>query len=153
MMKRPRKQSTFSSTGSELNYLNDWISYWWHQRLDQAKALQLCDRFEELLIPQGRDDGSLALQEHWGLLHEVRGNLDQAIWHREREIALLNRLFEISDPIGEIDHKYLANRLGGLAELYKQNGDLDKAVQALGTAKELAKAHKFHFYWQDLLDE
>jgi hypothetical protein len=119
------------NTVQELNHLNDKINYWWKERGNRSKAMHYIDRFSELLSHCGKDDGSIMLQDHWALLHEIRNEIVEAISHREKEIALVKRLFSIGGPVGIIDYKWLSDKLSELAILYEKNGENDRASSTL----------------------
>lgn len=138
-----RVRRKFSSVASELNYLNDRISYWWYVRRSQPDACRHSKRFNELLATCGTDDGSITLQEHWALLHEVSGNLKMAIAHREHEVLLIQSLLLIEGPIGGIDCQLLATRFVILANLYARIGNQTKSCEWFGLAKALGRAYGF----------
>jgi hypothetical protein len=137
IMKKPRKRSRFKSDAAELNYLNEMISYYVPDKTRSDEFRTLCGRFRTLLEKQGRDNGSIALQEHWILLYRMLGDTNKAIWHQEREIVLLERLLEIGSPISEINNAYLHERLVNLAGLYRLAGANKEAALVLDKARRL----------------
>ena len=144
MKKPPKNRDGFRSRGSELNYLHDLVAYWWHRDGGMSRIVHELERFEELLAASGLDDGSIALQEHWTLLHQVRGNFHQCSQHREREIVLIQRALEIGGPIGEINFEYLANKWLELAHFYVAEGKNERAKAAYVAATQLSQCHGFH---------
>ena len=143
-MKRPMKRHDFLSSGDELNYLNDVVRYLAAQG-DVEKVAPCLNRMHELLRPMGTDDGSIMLQDHWAVLHEIRGDFVQAVPHRQREVELIEKLFEIDGPIAPVDFGFLIQTMDALANDYLQFGEVDKEqelrqkIQILQT-EQLAKA-------------
>lgn len=127
----------------ELNRLHDRIRTHRIRPSCTAEFRQHCDRFEELLRDQGRDDGSIRLQEHWALLHELCDNAAEVLWHRQREVELIRRLLEIGGPVGGYDHPSLAKRLVALGTLYKAVREFAKAACVIREAEEIAEKHGF----------
>lgn len=152
-MKPPKKHRSFESVAAELNYLNDAISYWWHHSSKPNSAIRFRNRFATLLAARETDDGSIALQEHWALLREVDGDIPKAIFHRAREIALLERALRLGGPIDEIDHSYLAEKYMRLSILHGQNGNRRSAIRCFSKAKQLAARHGFKLTGQALLGD
>lgn len=128
MIQRPTKPRRFLGPRDELNYLNDVLVYYASlSQVGTAKARKHLRRFAVLLNERGLDDGSIMLQDHWALYHELAGNYPQAIRHRKREIALIRRLFEIGGPIADVNEVFLSAKMDRLAEDYEQTGQLDLA--------------------------
>ncbi len=110
-MKFPTSCDVFLGDRDELNELNRRLSYFYVEKLiELTESIRALERFEFLLNQIGTDDGSINLQEHWVLYHQITGNIDSEILHRENEIRLVQRLLSIGEPIGPFNETYL-NRL------------------------------------------
>jgi hypothetical protein len=128
--KRPPFRRDFLGNGDELNYLSDVLTYL--GSIDETgteEAIRLLGRFADLLNQRGLDDGSIMLQDHWALLHELRGNVAQAIVHRQREIALIERSFTLGGPVGDVNHAFLRAKMEMLAHDYCRHGEQEMADQ------------------------
>ena len=152
MNQAPRSRRAFRGVADELDYLNEKISYWWHQRGERRHAIQFVDRFEELLQSLRTDDGSIVMQEYWGLLHEVRGSLKKAIAARKREAALIGKLLDIAGPVGPVDHEYLLATLLLIASLHLQADETSQSIDVLHEAEQLANTHSLSFRGRGLLE-
>jgi hypothetical protein len=118
-MKRPAARIDFLNAGDELNYLSDFVRYFASKGAsNSAEAAPFLQRFSDLLQQSGSDDGSILLQDHWALLHEIKGDIPKAIEHREREVELIERLFAIGGPIGSVDYSFLAEVMDVLLSHY-----------------------------------
>ena len=127
-MKRPRTRTHFHSTPDELNYLSEIAWYFASTASSQSsEAISCMKRFSELLESSGVDDGSIMLQDHWALFHEMRADIPAAIRHREREIELIERLFEIGGPVDPINYAFLARTMEKLLDCYSRKGEQTKA--------------------------
>jgi len=87
---------------------------------------------------------------------ETKGDLKNAIRHRENEIRLIRRLHQLSQgteseayAFSQYDYEDLADRLYLLATLYHDSGDLDKAIATLEETKRLSEAQGLEFEWRD----
>jgi hypothetical protein len=143
MIKQPDVRHSFVNEADELNYLNDMISFLSQNRMESASNLEsLVHRFHELLARAGSDDGSIVLQDHWALLHEVKGRMAQAIPHRECEVERIERLFSIGGPIGPVNLEFLIECMRSLYRDYLATGNTEKAISirdrilALDSAEE-----------------
>ena len=137
-MKRPRMRRTFLNAGDERNYLADVIKYFAATaRLRGRVAAGYLRRLEASLKAEGPDDGSILLQEYWARLYDARGDVAGAIPHREREIELIELLFEIGGPVESmvagysVDHAFLAREMRILHGHYLARGERRKAAQLL----------------------
>jgi hypothetical protein len=128
----------FLNDADELNYLSDKIQS--HSKTEHEcpaeMGLVLCC-FHEILARVGLDDGSIILQDHWALLHEVEGRTKQAIEHREREIERIEHLFSIGGPVGPINQQFLIQTLHTLHQNYVRVGDFEKADAILRRIESL----------------
>jgi hypothetical protein len=125
-------RTDFLNRADELNYVSDMVRYVASRKqLNSEVAVRFLEKFERLLKESGKDDGSIILQDHWSLFHEVRGDYRKAIPHREREIALIEQLFEIGGPVGPINKDFLSKTIQTLAQDYLAEGEQDKAHEVL----------------------
>jgi hypothetical protein len=139
-MKKPETRNEFLNTTDERNHLSDMVQYFASRDQCQSEeAAPYLRRFQELLDECGPDDGSIMLQDHWALLHEVRSELPKAIMHREREIELTEQLLAIGGPVGPINEAFLAEKLCALARDYSQTGEFNKANELLRRANRAAE--------------
>jgi hypothetical protein len=90
--KPPVTQRSFASVWTELDYLCTKIRYWIYTRHQRVQARRYIDRLERVLNDLPENDLAIIRAEGWSLLCELKGNLDDAIAHREREIHLIERL-------------------------------------------------------------
>ncbi len=140
--------------------LYDKVMYWLYQERNPTKALPFAKRLEKLLDKVDSDQGSIFGQECRALICEAKADLVGAIRHRKREIKMIDRLQKISrgtpsEAYALKDYGFadLSDRLDILAVLYRENGQLDKAIAALLQSKELCEAHGIPFDGEDLLEE
>jgi hypothetical protein len=128
MTKRPTPRSEFLGPPDELNYLSDMVTYFSSiGQIGSPEATALLARFAGLLEQSGLDDRSIVLQEHWALLHEVRGDMAQAIRHRERQIELIERLFAIGGPVGSVNYTFLRATMQKLVDNCRRHGQHERA--------------------------
>ena len=92
MMQPPTTLRRFATIWGELDYLCRKIRYWLYTRKQQAKAEHYLDRLEGVLGKLPENDLAIIREEAWALLCELKGELDGANAHREREIQLIKRL-------------------------------------------------------------
>ena len=108
-VRKPRPRRRFLNVGDELNHLNNLVRWWAAvELLESVEGVKAVDRFQELLNASGTDDGSIMLQEHWAVYFGAVGDRMQALRHRVREVALVERLVQIGSPDGTFDQRYLA---------------------------------------------
>ena len=127
-MRRPRLYLPFDNDVDERNQLADLVTYF--QAAGKARPgerARTLRRFRHLLAKEGLDNGSIVLQEHWGLLYEAEGDHASAARHRDREARLIRRAFALGGVIGFIDHHYLAAVLSRLCDDYERAGDKERA--------------------------
>jgi len=158
--KPPPDRHVFNSSWDEINYLRDKLLYWLYRRQDSARSRVFAERLARLLRKADSDRASILGQECRSLVYEAQGDPPRAISHREDEMRLIRRLHEISvgtateaTALDGYDFADLSDRLDLLAVLYHENGQLDKALQALNASQGLAAEHGFKFDGADLLRE
>ena len=91
-LKPPSNRRTFANVWAELDYLCRKISFWLYKKHKAANARPYAKRLASVLKALPPSDGAILREEAFALLHELQGRLDDAIAHREREIALMERL-------------------------------------------------------------
>ena len=150
----------FANAWGEIKHLYDRLLYWLYSREDADKARPFSDRLEELLSKVDPNHESILGEECWSLVYEARGNLTEAIKHRENEIRLIRELHTESkgQPYEKIalegyDTSDLIDRINLLAVLYHDSGDLDKSITLLQGSKDLCTRHGIPFDAQDTLSE
>lgn len=126
-----------------------------------ARTTALANQLEAVLseLKEGTI-GSIFAAECRSLVSEAKGDMQNAIRHREEEIRLIRRLHSISQgtPGEEIAFSQygfddLRDRLELLAVLYHDSGQLNKALVVLEEAKRLCLEHEFPFEAEDILKE
>jgi tetratricopeptide (TPR) repeat protein len=144
----------------EVNRVYDKILYYFYELGSHAKALAYTDKLHDLLSRLASDHDSIFGEECWSLLYELKGDLPTAIRHREREIELILKLWEISADTPGMDvalRAYgiaeLADRFDLLAMLYHDAGDLDRAIVTLTSSKWLCESFKVPFEGESLLQD
>ena len=158
--KPPPDRRRFDGRRDEMDYLQQKLLYWLYEREDRGRALPFADRLGRLLAKTAADDGAIFREECRSLICEARGDLRSAIRHRENEIRLIHRLHAIARDKAEHDlftglygYDDLSDRLDLLAVLYRDNGELAKAIDTLRESKRLCKAHAIKFDGDDVLRE
>jgi tetratricopeptide (TPR) repeat protein len=153
-----RTQRKFHGAWDEIGYLRMKILDWFYGRDNRRKALPFCDRLQALLERTPDAHEAILGEECWSLIHEVRGELAEAIAYREREIELIKRLHRISvnTPgrdivLREYGYSDLSDRFDLLAILYHDAGNLSKAIQVLKESRRLCQRHGIAFDGDDLL--
>ena len=147
-------------SGSELdigrNY--DKLVYWLYDRQDARHALSFANRLSAAL-ETNPNTGEIFAEDCRSLICEARGDLPNAIKHREKEIKLINQLHELAKKetdfadifLGQYSFVDLRDSLDALAMLYKQAGNVTKAVKTLRESKALCKRHRIKFDSANLL--
>src|SRR5437763_1683269 len=95
LMKKSRPPSTQRSFGNEwaeLDYLCRKVRFWLYQRKDRTRALYYRDRLLGVLDKLPANEMAIIREEGFALAHELDGKIEEAIEHRSREIALMERL-------------------------------------------------------------
>jgi hypothetical protein len=158
--KPPPDRRKFASDADELSYLYQKLLYWLYQRDDSRKARPYAERLERLLKKVDPEHEAIIGAECRSLIAESRSDLQNAIKHRQREIRLINRLYELarreSNPefmLQEYGYDALCDRLDLMATLYHDSGNLDKAIATLQKSKKLCETHGIKFDGADLLQE
>jgi tetratricopeptide (TPR) repeat protein len=158
--KPPPDRRKFAGDREEMEYLYHKLLYWLYEREDTPRARVYADRLENLLRKIDAKQQSIFGQECRSLIYETKGDLPNAILHRQKEIRYIRRLQEISvgtptEKIALDNYGYadLSDRLDLLATLYHAAGQLDRALATLEESKQLCKEHRIRFDAADLLAE
>jgi hypothetical protein len=88
----PSTQRSFRNAWGELEYLCKKIRYWLYQRNDRTRSLYYRDRLVRVLGKLPTNDSAIIREEALALAHELDGDIEGAIDHRNREIALMDQL-------------------------------------------------------------
>src|SRR5580698_7857342 len=90
-------QAESSTIRRKSGQLYDALIYWLHGRNDRVRASTYADQLWRLLKEDAHNElGVIFSEECWALLYEARGQLDEAIKHRENEIAAIRKLHDLS---------------------------------------------------------
>jgi tetratricopeptide (TPR) repeat protein len=156
--KPPPDRRKFADAWDEIGYLHSKLLYWLYQRAEPEKARPYAERLEPLLPKADPDHKAIFGEECRSLACEAKGDLQEAIKHRENEISLIHRLYHVAegtpyedDLLRDYGDDDLSDRLDLLATLYHDNGQFDKAIETLRESKELCKRHGIPFDGEDLL--
>ena len=156
----PPTRRRFTSERDEIDYLYHKLLHWLYARGDRRRALLFAQRLERLLKRCGASKEAIFAEECGALICEARRDWVRAIRHRENEIQLIRRLHDITlkTPnrdliLGRYGWNDLSDRLDLLAALYRECGDLDRAIHALRDSQRLCAKHGIPFDGQDMLDE
>jgi hypothetical protein len=132
----------------------------YYGREDRRRALRHVPRLEELLRQEASDHEAVFGEECWSLASELRGDLPAAIAFRRNEIRLIRQLWKTlpgsPDSVRDLILKRygpadLADRYDLLAILYRDAGQLKKAIRTLWQSRELCELHGVKFDGKDLL--
>jgi tetratricopeptide (TPR) repeat protein len=136
---------------------NDLLT-WLYERRNVRRARVAANRMAKLLAQFNPAPESIFVEECRSLVYEARGDLAKAIKHRKNEIRLIRRLHKLAvktehaDYIfGQYDYDDLRERLDILAMLYREKGDLDKAIRTLKESRRFCRDHGIKFDCDDLL--
>jgi hypothetical protein len=89
--KPPATQRTFANAWAELDYLCTKTRYWLYARRERAAAMRCCDRLAGVLRKLPSNEVAILREEGLALLGELKRDLADAIFHRGREIKLMER--------------------------------------------------------------
>lgn len=156
----PPARRKFTSIRDKAEYLYDNLLYWLYEREEPNRARPFAERLARMLSEEAAGEEAIFPEGCWSLICEARRDIIGAIRHRENEIRLMERLHEISDnsPTREgilkiYGYDDLSDRLDLLALLYREAGNLDRAIEALEKSKRLCEMHGIRFDGEDILEE
>jgi hypothetical protein len=159
-MSLPPTRRKFANDWDEVEYLYWKLLYWFYEQDNPARARGYAARLERLLPKVAGSHEAILGQECRSLLYELKGDLRNAIKHREQETRLIKRLLELAKDspskdfiLRAYDYSDLSDRLELLAMLHHEAGELDKALAVLREAKQLCARHRLPFDGRDLLEE
>jgi tetratricopeptide (TPR) repeat protein len=153
---RPR----FAHAWHEIEHLYLRVLEAYYDQEDKRRALRYLPRLEKLLRQEDSNHQAILGEECWALLRELRGDLSAAITHRLNQVRLIRRLWQISENDPEEVRRFalryygpadLADRYDLLAILYRDAGQLKKAIKTLWQSRELCELHGVNFDGKDLL--
>jgi hypothetical protein len=156
----PPDRRKFAHAWDEIGYLHDKLLYWLYHRGNVAKSRHYAARLAPLLSSVTSDHEAIFGEECWSLVYETKGDLPKAIVHRENEIRLIRRLYEISSgtrheevALNSYGYADLRDRLDLLAVLYHDSGHLEKALNTLRESRQLCRRHGVKFDAATILRE
>lgn len=156
--KPPAVRRIFANPWDQIGYLHDRLLFWLYQRGEARMARRFTTQMDRLLADLDPKQESILGQECRSLISEAKVDLEGAIKHRTNEIQMIRRLQEISRGTPSEAHVLknhgvadLSDRLDLLAVLYRNNGDLQQAIEVLRESKALCQSHGIAFDGGDLL--
>lgn len=131
------QRTTFLGIGDELNYLNDVLTYARKEGLlhDCQYAISL-RRFEQLIHEGEKDDGSIMLQDHWALFHELMGKFDDAARCREVELQRIAQAEKAGGPSDAFDITFRREVMLNLLHDYTQTQNNEDANRVLAEMQQ-----------------
>lgn len=157
--KRASTRRKFTGVWQEIDYLYGKVVHWFHDKGDRKRAVPFAERLASMLKETSAGGPTPFTEGAWALLQELAGDLKAAVAHRETEIRLLKRLFDVAIAqssfdlvLAYYDYDDLSDRLNRLAALYHDTGRLDRAVATLAESQRLAARYGFAFRGQSLLE-
>ena len=152
--------STSVRTWRKIDDIYHQLLNWFYDKQNLQRARPIAKRLERLLSEVTSDQQTILGEGAWSTVLECKGDLVGAIKHRENEIRLMKRLFQISskapDPkavLKHYDYPDLSDRLDLLAILYHDTGDLEQALRVLRQSKLLCENHGIPFDGKNLLED
>jgi hypothetical protein len=134
----PRTSRKFATVWGELEYVCRKTHYWLYLRKNRASARRYLGRLQRLLGNLPENNLAILREEGLALLHELRGQLEAAMAHRQREIQLmesLERTVDRSVREARYDQKMAAAILAGREStvLDERRGILRALTDELGS--------------------
>ena len=124
-VKPPPDRHQFANAWDEIGYLRDKLLYRLYQREDADKARPYAERLEELLPKADPDQEAILAQECWSLVSEIKGDLQKAIDHREKDVRRRNRLAHIGGGtdqrpgLGAVAHGHAGQHSQAAAPMFR----------------------------------
>jgi hypothetical protein len=103
----PGTQRRFANGWGELDYICKKIRFWLYERKQKAKAVRFLDRLARILRELPENNIAIIREEGLALLHQLKGEVDDAIAHREREIRLTERLHKEAQSHDDTTRAYM----------------------------------------------
>jgi hypothetical protein len=142
----------------DMDQLHNDLLTWLYERRNARRTRVVANRMAKVLAQFNPAPESIFVEECRSLVCEARGDLAKAIKHRKNEIRLIRRLHKLSVNtkhedfvFGQYDYDDLRERLDILEMLYREKGDLDKAVRTLKESRRFCRKHGIKFDCDDLL--
>jgi hypothetical protein len=150
----------FADARDQIDYLYHKLLYWLYERKESIRACAFAKRLGQVLSTSSPGHDAIFPEECWSLICEATEDLPGAIKHRENEVRLIKRLHALSrrtphqdDALQLYGYDDLSDRLDLLAVLYRDSGDLDKAIRLLHESKQLCEKHGVKFDGDDIMHE
>jgi hypothetical protein len=152
-----KSQTFFGAWGKIQDLYYKTLSLFYDQG-DPNLARPHAERLDRLLREADPEQETVFGEGCRSLIEEIRGNLCEAIKHREKEISLIDRLYELahdSDTAEYVRAEYdcddIHQRLNMLAILYHHIGDTQKAISILEASKRHCAKWGIRFEGEELL--
>ena len=120
----PTTQRRFATIWGELDYVCKKIRYWLYARKQRARAERYLQRLAVILHELPENDIAIIRAEGLALFHELKGELGEAITHREREIHLTERLHKEAQSHDNSTKSYMLQGRGTI-DLQERRAILD----------------------------
>jgi hypothetical protein len=133
----PKTRRRFATAWGELEYLCRRIHYWLYRRKSSSAANRYAGRLERVLKRLPQNDLAILRAEGWALLCELKGEIRQALEHRQKEIKLIKRLHgsvKKSVQSGDYDEAMASSILAG-----RDEAALEELRAVLRTLREKAR--------------
>lgn len=151
----------YEAVCDELTYVCDKLSYWLYARQSPRRARRYRTRLARLVSRSRKNPVMLVRIQSQAVLADLDGHRRRAAGHLERKLRIMHV------DIGEYDHpgtphairtlrkygEYDWRVYGRLAEIYREFGQIDRAVAVLQRSKAFCREHRFRFEAQNLLNQ
>ncbi len=148
MTNKVNHRQAHSAHDIETLYLDLLHSF--YEEEDHERSRDVAERLEAALAERPNFAGSIRGEEVRSLIAELRGDLAEAVRHRESEIEKIRQLHGlVEDNPGrdyvfrQYDYSDLSDRLDILATLYAEQGDLERAVEILQESQRFCESTRF----------
>ena len=88
----PKNRKRFGTIWGELDHLCKRIHHCWHVKENKFSAKRYLRRLERVLTALPENDTAILREEGLAWLHQIRGEINLAIKHRQQEIQLIEQL-------------------------------------------------------------
>lgn len=152
--KPPATRKRFSDEWDEALYNYTKLLHWLYGEQNEKRGKPFATRIIEIFEKISVEDLEVIGCEALSLAHECFGDLNEAIFYRELEIARIEKHVKTKNIY--YDYCDLGDRYDLLSILYMQYDepkDIDKAISLLHKSKKLANKHGHEFDGQDILDD
>jgi hypothetical protein len=149
-----------SAISAKMDRLYETLLTSLYEKQDIRRARSIARQLAKILSRFHLEPVSIFVEECRSLVSEAKGDLVDAIKHRENEIGLIRHLLRIPQGTereafirSQYDYDDLRDRMNILATLYHDNGDLATAVGTLEKSRRLCRDHGLEFDGEDVLRE